>query len=89
MSAKKYSPSKKNQTAPAVAAPSPAAAPSAVVDAPPTAEPAWLDSSDPRKRAIAKVVFVALWVYVGALWLLALDQWFNWGIFGPKIPPVP
>jgi hypothetical protein len=49
----------------------------------------WLDSSDPRKRLWGKIIFVGLWIYVGALWLLALDQTFNWGIFGPKVPPVP
>jgi hypothetical protein len=30
-----------------------------------------------------------VWIYVAALWLLALDQTFNWGIFGPKMPPIP
>jgi hypothetical protein len=91
VSAKKYSPAKKPQpvanatVAPAVAG----AAPSATAPEAATAQTAWLDSADPRRRAIAKVVFVALWIYVAALWLLALDQWFNWGIFGPKIPPLP
>jgi hypothetical protein len=50
---------------------------------------AWMDSSDPRKRMIGKIVFVGVWIYVAALWLLALDQTFHWGIFGPKVPPVP
>jgi hypothetical protein len=55
------------------------------------AEPhvAWMDSSDPKKRMIGKIVFVGVWIYVAALWLLALDQTFHWGIFGPKVPPVP
>ncbi len=53
------------------------------------ADPAWIDSSNPRRRTIAKVVLAVVWVYVAALWLLALDQWFNWGVFGTKIPPLP
>jgi hypothetical protein len=53
------------------------------------AEPAWIDSADPKKRQIAQVVLVVVWIYVAALCLLALDQWFHWGIFGPKVPPVP
>lgn len=42
-----------------------------------------------RQPKIANAIFAALWVYVAMLWLLALDQWFHWGIFGPKIPVVP
>jgi hypothetical protein len=38
---------------------------------------------------IGKIVLVGVWLYVAALWLLALDQTFHWGIFGPKVPPVP
>lgn len=53
------------------------------------AGPSWLDSSDPKKRRWGKIVFIAVWIYVGALWLLALDQTFSWGIFGPKVPPLP
>lgn len=49
---------------------------------------AWIDSTDPRRRRIGQVALVVIWLYVAALWLLALDQWFNWGIFGPKIPPI-
>lgn len=49
--------------------------------------PAWLESADPRKRVVGKIVFVGVWLYVAALWLLALDQTFHWGIFGPKLPP--
>ncbi|MBL9199405.1 MAG: hypothetical protein JNL39_02815 [Opitutaceae bacterium] len=68
---------------PAPATPAPVSAPAAA------AEPSWLDSADPKKRMWGKIVLVALWIYVAALCLLALDQWFRWGIFGPKIPPVP
>lgn len=50
---------------------------------------AWIDSSDPRKRMLGKLALAAVWIYVAALWLLALDQTFGWGIFGPKVPPVP
>ncbi len=70
-------------------APVPAASPAestAVQSAPP---PSWLDSDDPRKRLFAKIALVVVWIYVGALCLLALDQTFHWGIFGPKIPPIP
>jgi hypothetical protein len=49
----------------------------------------WIDSTDPKKRKIGQIVLVGVWIYVAALWLLALDQTFNWGIFGPKIPPLP
>jgi hypothetical protein len=76
---------KKAKSAPA---PSPAvAAPGA--PAPADAPSSWLESSDPRRRLWGKLLFAAVWIYVAALWLLALDQTFNWGIFGPKVPPVP
>lgn len=55
----------------------------------PEAHVAWMDSTDPQKRMIGKIVFAGVWIYVAALWLLALDQTFHWGIFGPKVPPVP
>lgn len=88
MSAKKSSPQPK--PAPHPAAPATAAAVSPSADAAAAvAEPSWLDSANPRRRLVGKIVLWALWLYVAALWLLALDQWFNWGIFGPKIPPVP
>lgn len=87
MSAKKAKKpeAKGSAAASASTAPAPHAAPAAVAAESPT--PSWLDSSDPRKRRLAQVVFAAVWIYVGALWLLALDQTFGWGIFGPKIPP--
>lgn len=76
---------KKAKSAPATS-PSPAAAGvPAAADAPES----WLDSSDPRRRLWGKVMLASVWIYVAALWLLALDQTFNWGIFGPKLPPVP
>jgi hypothetical protein len=62
---------------------------SAATAAPAATEPSWLDSADPKKRLWGKIIFIGVWVYVAALWLLALDQTFNWGIFGPKVPPVP
>ncbi len=95
MSAKPSKKSGKKQSVPVTAA---AASPSAPATAPTmgsaaaaTADPApaWIDSTDPRKRTIGKIVLVVVWVYVAALWLLALDQTFHWGIFGPKVPPVP
>ena len=42
-----------------------------------------------RHPKIANAIFAALCVYVAMLWLLALDQTFHWGIFGPKVPPMP
>lgn len=57
----------------------------AMVESPPS----WLDSSDPRKRMWGRIIFIGVWIYVGALCLLALDQTFNWGIFGPKVAPLP
>ena len=42
-----------------------------------------------RHPKIAKAIFAALCVYVAMIWLLALDQTFHWGLFGPKIPPLP
>ena len=69
----------------------PTAAPAVTVPQPaPVAGPA--DAPAPfyeRHPKIANAIFVALWLYVAALWLLALDQTFHWGIFGPKIPPMP
>lgn len=50
---------------------------------------AWIDSTDPRRRMMGQLVLAGVWIYVAALWLLALDQTFNWGIFGPKLPPMP
>jgi hypothetical protein len=64
-----------------------------VPDATPVASvktaPAGGDSTDSRKRTIARIALAGIWLYVAALWLLALDQTFHWGIFGPKVPPVP
>ena len=45
------------------------------------AVPAWIDSTDPRRRQIARFLLAGIWVYVAALWLLALDQTFDWGVF--------
>ena len=67
----------------------PVASAAAATSVAPGVAPAWIDSSDPRKRTIGKIVLVGVWIYVAALWLLALDQTFHWGIFGPKVPPLP
>ena len=82
---------KKNPTPAASAAPisAPIAPASGATAATADAGPAWIDSTDPRKRTMGKIVLIGVWIYVAALWLLALDQTFHWGIFGPKIPPVP
>ena len=68
--------------APEVTPPNPAAASSSgapAVDAP----VAWIDAANPRRRLIGKIVLAGVWLYVAALWLLALDQTFHWGLFGP------
>jgi len=72
----------------------PAAAPSALAPQPaPVADPVTAAPTPvpfyERHPKAANAIFVALWLYVAALWLLALDQTFHWGIFGPKIPPIP
>lgn len=94
MSAK---PGKKKSARPATPSPvPPPAAPvmatgsagTATVGDMPPASSAWIDSTDPRRRMIGKLVLIGVWIYVVALWLLALDQTFNWGIFGPKVPPI-
>ena len=86
-------PAKKNAARSAVAVP-PATVPAAAAPTEPAATTpteqtphAWMDSSDPRKRLLGRLLFVGVWLYVGALCLLALDQTFHWGIFGPKVPP--
>jgi hypothetical protein len=90
----KHSKKKANKPAPAPAPVLPAT-PSLAADGGPAATaqpepaPSLLESPDPRKRRIGRAVLAGVWVYVGALWLLALDQTFNWGIFGPKLPPMP
>lgn len=91
MSAK---PGKKRANQPAnTPAPQPAAAASgagaAVVSAEPPEQVAWIDSPDPKKRMWGKIVLAGVWIYVAALCLLAIDQWFNLGIFSPKLPPLP
>lgn len=87
MSAKKRSQQSKSSPS-APASPAPAAAASAAVAANEDNVP-WIESADPRRRMIGKIALVVLWIYVAALCLLAIDQWFNLGIFGPKIPPLP
>jgi len=70
--------------APASSTLAPAAA--ATAETPP---PAWIDSPDPKKKRLGQFLLAGVWIYVAALWLLAIDQYFNLGIFGPKIPPLP
>ncbi len=65
------------------------AAASAPAPEPAAPAPAWIDSPDPRKKRLGQAVLAGVWLYVAALWLLAVDQYFNLGIFGPKIPPLP
>ena len=88
---------KKNRNKPASStpAPEPPSAQSATAIPAPAGEAAaeehvaWMDSPDPKKRLIGQIAYVAVWIYVAALCLLALDQTFRWGIFGPKVPLVP
>lgn len=77
------------RTPPAPTASVPPAASGGAVAAAPAEAASWIESGDPRKRALGKIVLIAVWLYVAALWLLALDQTFNWGIFGAKMPPMP
>lgn len=93
MSAK---PARKNSAKPAplpptaAAVPAPAAvAPAAAAAGADDASVSWLESSDPRRRRWGQIFLIAVWLYVAALWLLALDRTFDWGIFGPKAPPLP
>lgn len=78
----------KKKSLPAPAGSTPVAPAPAVVAAVPTPAAApstsWLDSADPRKRRYGQIALVVVWLYVAALWLLALDQLFGWGIFGAK-----
>jgi hypothetical protein len=97
MSAKHAKKSGNKNMPPVAPQPAMAAGVSASATPAPAAAPAeatkpfvpWIESDDPRKKMIGKIVLVAAWIYVAALWLLALDQTFHWGIFGPKVPPVP
>lgn len=74
---------KKSQPAPT---PATTVAPAPVAALAPGAESStsWLDSADPRQRRYGQIALVVVWLYVAALWLLALDQLFGWGIFGAK-----
>lgn len=36
-----------------------------------------------RNRMVANLVLAAAWIYVAMIFLLAMDQQFHWGIFGP------
>jgi hypothetical protein len=87
MSAKKKSSPKSGPAVAAVPSTGGSVAAGATMD--PVAEPSWLDSTDPRRRRFGRIALVVLWLYVAALWLLAIDQWCNLGIFGPKTPPLP
>jgi hypothetical protein len=93
MSAKQSRKSAKREAASPATTPVAVPAPSGAGHASPAATTdtgtAWIDSTDPKKRKIGKLVLVGVWIYVAALWLLALDQTFHWGIFGPKVAPIP
>jgi hypothetical protein len=82
---------KKNRNQPAnpTPAPQPVAANAPAAGTVPEEQVAWMDSSDPKKRLVGQIAYVGVWIYVAALCLLALDQTFHWGIFGPKLPPTP
>ncbi|MGA2446275.1 MAG: hypothetical protein ABSG50_12690 [Opitutaceae bacterium] len=42
-----------------------------------------LDSRSGKRRLIANITLVVVWVYVAMIYLLACDQQFRWGIFSP------
>lgn len=69
----------------APAAPTPPPAPTAAASIAETTPAPFRE----RHPTAAKVILVGVWIYVAALWLLALDQTFHWGIFDPKGPPMP
>ncbi len=46
-------------------------------------------ASAPAAAPWRRIVLGAVWLYVAALWLLALDHTFHWGLFGPTVPPQP
>jgi hypothetical protein len=82
--------SAKNTKAVALAAAKPAPTPSpADVDAGGAATAEAAEPFYQRHPKIANAIFAALCIYVAMIWLLALDQTFHWGIFGPKISPLP
>ena len=65
-----------------IAATAPVSTPAArASDAPAAATVPALESSDPRRRLIAQITLIVFSLYVAAVWLLALDQQFHWGIF--------
>jgi hypothetical protein len=81
---------KKNRPASPAPAKSPVASTPAVSPAPSMAAAATAAGPDAvaapnpeRQKLIATVTMIVVCVYVAALYLLALDQWFKWGIFGP------
>lgn len=79
MSAK---PSRRNARPTTVGATPPSApATPAVAAGEGAAAPSWLDSPDPRRRQLGRWLLAGIGVYIAALWLLALDQTFRWGIF--------
>jgi len=73
------------------AAPKPTPAPVAppAVNAPTATAAVDGESFQQRHPKLANAIFAAVCIYVAMLWLLALDQTFHWGIFGPKLPPMP
>jgi len=78
---------KRAPVSPPASAPAPAPLPvvaSASAPGAPAEEPFYK-----RHPKIANAIFAAFCIYVAMLWLLALDQTFHWGIFGPKVPPIP
>lgn len=88
MSAK--SPKKRQSKTPSVPPPRSASvsAPLMAAGASDTLAPAQA-AENPRLPLVRNLVVVAVWLYVAALWLLALDQTFDWGIFGAKTATVP
>lgn len=82
-------PGRRNPRTPPTANPPVAGNPGA--DPFPAADPAGPASApeSPLPPRWRQALLAAVWCYVAALWLLALDQTFSWGIFGPAAPPTP
>ena len=50
------------------------------------AQPSAAGSTLFNESVKTRIVLTLIWIYAAALCLLALDQTFNWGIFGPPKP---
>ena len=73
---------KSSAPAPRPPSPAPTAAPQPV---PAAGQPGDTDAPFYERHPTASnVIFAGVCVYVAMIWLLALDQTFHWGIWGPQ-----